>query len=113
MKKDSFKDFILDQISDLGEISCRSMFGGFGLYSDTVFFGIVYQGRLYFKTDSKSRSAYVEMGMKPFRPNAKQTLRTYYEVPLDVLEDTELLLEWAHKAVLSRPIEIRKKKTPN
>jgi len=33
--------------------------------------------------------------MKPFRPNAKQTLKSFYEVPIDVLEDTEQLASWA------------------
>jgi len=36
--------------------------------------------------------------MKPFRPNAKQTLKTYYEVPVDIIEDSEQLVEWSEKA---------------
>jgi DNA transformation protein and related proteins len=36
--------------------------------------------------------------MKPFRPNPKQTLKTYYEVPADILEDRELLARWADAA---------------
>jgi DNA transformation protein len=37
--------------------------------------------------------------MKPFRPNPKQTLKTYYEVPVDVMEDGEQLTTWATRAV--------------
>ncbi|MDC4224262.1 MAG: TfoX/Sxy family protein [Candidatus Manganitrophus sp.] len=48
---------------------------GHGLYRGESFFGILYKGRLYFKTDDASRSDYIEMGMKPFRPSAKQTLK--------------------------------------
>jgi hypothetical protein len=33
--------------------------------------------------------------MKPFRPNAKQTQISFYEVPIDVLEDAEQLVAWA------------------
>jgi DNA transformation protein len=33
--------------------------------------------------------------MKPFRPNAKQTLKSFYEVPVDIIEDSEYLAEWA------------------
>jgi DNA transformation protein len=36
--------------------------------------------------------------MKPFHPNAKQTLKNYYEVPVDVLEDGEQLTTWAARA---------------
>jgi DNA transformation protein and related proteins len=35
----------------------------------------------------------------PFRPNAKQTLTSFYEVPIDVIEDAEVLTLWATKAV--------------
>lgn len=37
--------------------------------------------------------------MKPFRPNVKQTLKSFYEVPVDVLEDAEILTQWATEAV--------------
>ncbi len=37
--------------------------------------------------------------MKPFRPNAKQTLKSFYEVPIDVIEDAEVLAQWATEAV--------------
>jgi DNA transformation protein len=102
MKDDSFKDFVLDQLRDLDNVDCRAMFGGYGLYYDKAFFGILYKSRLYFKTDSATRASYLEMGMKPFRPNAKMTLKTYYEVPADVLEDADQLMEWAKKAIHCR-----------
>lgn len=78
------------------------MFGGHGLYQGEVFFGIIHKGRLYFKTDQASRAAYVQRGMKPFRPNAKQTLKTYYEVPVEIIEDDEQLTTWAGRAVSGR-----------
>lgn len=101
MKDNSFKGLVLDQLGALTGVTCRAMFGGYGLYHGKVFFGIIYRGRLYFKTDSTSRAAYLKKGMKPFRPSAKQTLKTYYEVPLDIIEDRDQLPIWARKAVLS------------
>ena len=98
VKTDSFKDFVLDQLSDLRGVTCRAMFGGYGLYRGNVFFGIIHKSRLYFKTDDRTRSAYLETGMKPFRPNRKQTLKTYYEVPVDVMEDAGQLVAWAGQA---------------
>lgn len=75
------------------------MFGGHGLYGGEVFFGIILRGRLYFRTDEASRASYVERGMKPFRPNVAQSLGSYYEVPLEVLEDPRALERWAEAAV--------------
>jgi DNA transformation protein len=97
-KYDGFKDFVLDQLSDLHGVTCRAMFGGYGLYCGRVFFGIVHKGRLYFKTNATTASRYRKREMKPFRPSAKQTLNTYYEIPLDVLEDAGELTIWARQA---------------
>ena len=98
MKQDSFKDFVLDQLRELPGVTSRSMFGGYGVYQGEVFFGIVHQGRLYFKTNDRTKPAYVKKGMKPFQPNAKQTLKTYYEVPVEIIEDSDLLTAWAEQA---------------
>ncbi len=103
LKNDSFKDFVLDQLGDLSGVSCRSMFGGYGLYRSDVFFGIIHKGRLYFKTDEESREMYRTHGMKPFRPGATMTLKTYYEVPIDVMEDAEQLTDWAGRATACSP----------
>lgn len=97
-KHDGFKDFVLDQLSGLQDWTCCAMFGGYGLYCDRVFFGIVQKGRLYFKTNATTVLRYRERTMKPFRPNAKQTLKNYYEVPVNVLEDAEELTRWARQA---------------
>ncbi len=78
------------------------MFGGQGLYHGEIFFGIIHDGRLYFKTDGESRKEYVERGMEPFRPSEKQTLTSYYEVPVEILEDDEALTLWALRATRIR-----------
>ncbi|TKS58598.1 MAG: hypothetical protein EWM72_02894 [Nitrospira sp.] len=74
------------------------MFGGYGLYHCSKFFGIIHKGRLYFKVTPKTISLYKGHGMKPFRPNAKQTLKSFYEMPPDILEDAERLVAWAQEA---------------
>ena len=55
---DSFKDVVLDQLQQLEDVEARQMFGGYGLYRDETFFGIVHQGRLYFKTDGTTLGEY-------------------------------------------------------
>lgn len=97
-KQDGFRDFVLDQLSNLPDVTCRAMFGGYGLYCGKVFFGIIHTGRLYFKTNATTAPRYREREMKPFRPNDTQTLKNYYEVPVDVLEDAGALTVWAQQA---------------
>ena len=98
MKEDSFRDFVLDQLHSLEGVSCRAMFGGYGLYLGADFFGIVYDGRLYFKTDESTRQKYRERGMGPFAPGGETVLKSYYEVPEEIVEDDEELASWAREA---------------
>ena len=97
-KDDPFRDFILDQLQELDDVEARRMFGGYGLYQDETFFGIIHKGRLYFKIDETTVGQYRKRRMKPFRPNAKQTLKSYYRVPVEIIEDAEHLAEWAKRA---------------
>ncbi len=99
MENDSFREFVLDQLHLLERVSCKAMFGGFGLYQAGAFFGIIAEGRLYFKTNEATVAEYLERGMKPFQPNSKQTLKNYFEVPVEILEDEDQLADWARKAV--------------
>ena len=98
-KDESFRDFILDQLQEIEGVEARRMFGGFGLYQDETFFGILHNGRLYFKIDQASVGEYRKRRMKPFRPNARQTLKSYYQVPVEIVEDADRLAEWAQRAI--------------
>ncbi len=96
---ESFRQFVHDQLEDMGDVQGGSMFGAYGLYCDEIFFAIVNQGRLYFKVDEESKVIYENAGMEPFRPTEKMTLKSYYEVPVDVLENADKLKDWARHAV--------------
>ena len=97
-KHDGFKDYVLDQLADLHGVTCRAMFGGYGLYQQGTSFGIIHKGRLYFKTDRITAARYRDRGMEPFKPSAAQTLKNYYEVPVEVLEVADDLTVWASQA---------------
>jgi DNA transformation protein len=101
MPDDSFKEFVLDQLSALPEVRARAMFGAHGFYSGEHFFGILDEGRLFFKTDAQSQADYTARGMSPIAYESKGRLVTmnFYEVPPDVLENAPELVEWARKAI--------------
>jgi DNA transformation protein len=99
MKPGPFKDFVLDQLAAMPDIEARAMFGGHGLYCGEIFFAVLFKGRLYFKTSTSSRVEYARRGMKPFRPSDKQSLKRYYEVPAEIMEDRDKLVEWARSAL--------------
>jgi DNA transformation protein len=111
MPDDSFKEFVLDQLSALPDLRVKAMFGGHGLYGGGQFFAILFEGRLYFKVDATNRAAYVERGMKPFTYTKARRVLTmsYYEVPPEILEDRESLLAWANQS-LNASLAVSKKK---
>jgi DNA transformation protein and related proteins len=114
MPDDSFKEFVLDQLSAVPELRARAMFGAHGLYAGEKFFGILDEGRLFFKTDAASAADYTSRGMGPFTYESKGRVMTmaYYEVPLDVLENAPELIAWARRAIqvaaASKPKKARK-----
>ena len=95
---DSFTQYVLEQLHEL-EIHEKKMFGGYGLYHKDVFFAIIYDGELYFKTNQETKKKY---STHPFKPNKKQTLHNYQAVPAHVLEDEEQLSKWAQEAISIR-----------
>ncbi|TNC96835.1 MAG: DNA transformation protein [Gallionellaceae bacterium] len=98
MSTDSFRDFVLEQLTGLADLRCKHMFGGYGLHYGEVFFGIVFDGRLYFKTHPDTLQSYLDHHAAVFAPSEKQTLKNYREVPVDILEDNERLTHWAREA---------------
>lgn len=99
----SFERFVLDQLSDLGPVTSRKMFGGVGLYCGDVFFGIIARDELYLKVDDSTRDRYERAGMHPFKPYAnRSTTMKYYAVPVGVLESSVELTRWAQDAVAAR-----------
>lgn len=112
MGDDSFKEFVLDQLSALPELRAKAMFGAHGLYSGEKFFGILDDGRLFFKTDAQSQTDYTERGMGAFTYEMKGKLMTmaYHEVPPDVLENPHELTAWAQRAIRLAVARQKKKK---
>jgi len=100
MAATAFVNFLLDQLDGLPDVRAQRMFGGFGLYSGDLFFGIVHQDILYFKVNDQSRNDYVRAGMAAFKPYKDRPVKMqYYQVPATVVEDADELCEWAHRAI--------------
>ena len=100
---DEFVEYILAQLSNWGEVSVRPMFGGAGLYRGGIMFAVIADDVAYLKVDDSNRDDFVRAGSAPFEPypdKIKTTIRTYYEIPADVLEDPAELAKWAQRSWL-------------
>ena len=97
----SFRTFIVDQLSRAVEhVRARSMFGGVGIYGGDLFFALIADDTLYFKVDESNRPDFEDLGMTPFQPYGEGgEVMQYYQVPAEVLEDSEALRPWVEKAM--------------
>lgn len=110
MRDDSFKEYVLDQLSALPEVRARAMFGAHGLYCEGKFFAILDEGRLFFKTDAASTAEYTARGMAPFSYELAGRVITfqYHEVPPEILEQPPELTAWARKAIALAAVKTKK-----
>lgn len=98
----NFLEFVLDQLSGVGAVRSRRMFGGIGLYCDELFFAVIADDIVYFKVDDTNRADYTARGCEAFRPfpdDPKTVSMNYFRVPSDVLEDVDDLKLWARKSL--------------
>ena len=98
-RDNEFLAYVQGQLNGLDSFAARPMFGGFGLYSSDRFFGIIHKAQLFLKVDDMSRLQYQARGSTAFRPTRSQTLKNYYAVPAEILEDPHQLRSWAQRAV--------------
>ena len=107
-EKNDFRDFVLLQLGNMPGLKCRAMFSGHGLWASGTFFGILYHGKLFFRTGPETLSRYLDAGMGPFNPSPDLISKNYYEAPPDVLASGAMLKEWAELAV-EEALKVKKK----
>ena len=101
MPRASFVEHALDLLMPLGAVTARRMFSGYGIYCDGVFFAIISDEVLYFKADEETRSQYERYGSRPFTVTmrGRETSMSYWRVPDEAFDDSELLIAFANRAV--------------
>ena len=93
--------YLLEQLEAHGRLRSRRMFGGVGLYSGELFFGIIDDDTVFFKSDASNSADYTARNMPRFMPfpERPEAVMAYYQVPADIIEDAESLVVWARKSV--------------
>ncbi len=86
-----YRDFVLEQLSEVPEVSCRPMMGEFLLYAGGVLFGGIYDDRLLVKIVPEN----AEFGMQEAIPYPKG--KPMYLV--EDVDDREKLAEIVEKTV--------------
>ncbi len=97
---DAFVDYVMELLGPFGTVTVRRMFGGHGVYLDSLMFAIVSGDTLYLKADEMNRVEFEQEGCEIFgyaRKGRRASLN-FYRVPEDAMESPELMLPWARTA---------------
>jgi len=97
--QDSLREWLLEVLGALPELSIRRMFGGAGIYSGEKMFGVLHQQRVYLKTDEHTRPSFEKLGSEALRVRSGNVLTSYYELPAEVLDDEQEFVSWARQAI--------------
>lgn len=100
----SYATYVLDLLARFSDIKMRKMFGGYGIYQENIFFAIIIDDILYFKVDSKTQSLYEQFDSEPFSyvgKNNKRITMSYWQVPSEILDNSDQFDEWVSAAVLA------------
>jgi DNA transformation protein len=100
--RSEFVDFLLEQLTPMGGVRARAMFGGYGLYRDDLFFGIVIDDQLYLKVDTVNKPRFDQVQAQPFRyamKSGKMSQLSFYQPPDSALDDPDELADWVQESV--------------
>ena len=99
-----------DLFAPLWPVSCRRMFGGFGVFRGKLMIGLVAEGEFYLKAAPDDAALLTAAGARPFiyagkvEPTTgvrKPVATSYWSVPPAVMEDDEAFRAAAERASMA------------
>ncbi|MDF3821260.1 TfoX/Sxy family protein [Leptospira sp. 96542] len=92
----------LKKLSIFGNITAKSMFGGYGFYLEGIMFALMAYEILYFKTDKETVEVFIKAKQKPFIFEGKPgrpIVMSYYSIPKSAWNSHENLKPWFELAL--------------
>lgn len=99
---DDFAEFLREQLSPIGRVSMRRMFGKTGVFCDGVMFGMIADNTLYVRVDDHNRAIFREAEAFPPLNYAKkgETIDlAFWRVPERLIDEPDELVGWARAAL--------------
>jgi DNA transformation protein len=98
--KSEFLQYALDLFNPLGRLTSKTLFGGNAILKNNITFAMVFDGSIYLKTNKNTVKKYLDLDSKPlsYKKNNKTISLRYYEIPIEVIDDEDQLMQWAIEA---------------
>ena len=98
--KNEFLQYALDLFSPLGRLTSKTLFGGNAILKNNITFAMVFDGSIYLKTNKNTVKKYLDLKSKPlsYKKNNKTIKLRYYEIPVEILDEEDQLIQWAIEA---------------
>jgi DNA transformation protein and related proteins len=93
---------IVELFSSFGPVDVRRMFGGLGIYADSMMFALVVDGTIYLKSGDSNRAMFEREALEPFsylRAGRPQVITSYRRMPDRLYDDPEELAQWGRAAL--------------
>jgi len=108
---EGYLEYILDQLSEFGEVDIKRMFGGVGIFKDGLMSAKIGGDTFRLKVDETKAKGFEGRGMKPYYSEKKKKGMPYWEVPVDVIKDRSKLAQWTNNSfAIAQKIAAKKKK---
>ena len=99
---DSFAEFLREQLSPLGRITMRRMFGKTGVFCDGLMLGMVRDDVLYFRVDDDNREAFKEAEAFPplnYEKGGAAIDLAFWRAPERLFDEPDEFVLWARAAL--------------
>ena len=111
---DSFAVLLSEQLTPLGRVTMRRMFGKTGVFCNGLMFGMVTHDTLYFRVDDHNRAVFKEAESDPplnYEKKGRTTDLSFWRVPERLLDEPDELVVWA-RAALAAARRVAAKREP-
>lgn len=84
---------LVETLAPLGLVTSKKMFGGHGIFVDSMMFALIDStGTAHLRVDDTTETGYLERG------SSRHSRMPYWEIPPEILESDDDLLEWGSEA---------------
>ncbi len=111
----SFAEFLREQLTPMGRLTMRRMFGKTGVFCNGLMFGMIADDVLFVRVDEHNKAVFKEAGSTPplnYEKQGRTIDLAFWRVPERLLDEPAELVTWARAALAAaRRVAVRRGRT--